>query len=176
MPFTPFHMGPGLVLKAIGGRHFSVLVFGIAQVAMDIEPLLGLLRGAPVLHGWTHTLLGATLIGVPVALLGPFVCNPILRAWNAELQTQGAVWLASPPSITRLAALSGAFIGTWSHVLLDGVMHADLHPFAPWSQLQPWRGLIGIGELHGACIVSAVAGVLCWLAVAGWRRRRARQR
>ena len=44
MPFTPFHMGAGLALKAVAGRHFSVLTFGIAQVAMDIEPLVGMLR------------------------------------------------------------------------------------------------------------------------------------
>ena len=51
MPFTPFHMGAGLALKAMAGRHFSVLTFGMAQVAMDIEPLVGMLRGAAVLHG-----------------------------------------------------------------------------------------------------------------------------
>lgn len=60
MPFTPFHMGAGLALKAVAGRHFSVLTFGIAQVAMDIEPLVGMLRGAAVLHGPTHTYLGAS--------------------------------------------------------------------------------------------------------------------
>lgn len=58
MPFTPFHMGAGLALKAVAGRHFSVLTFGIAQVAMDIEPLVGMLRGAAVLHGPTHTYFG----------------------------------------------------------------------------------------------------------------------
>ena len=51
MPFTPFHMGAGLALKAMAGRHFSVLTFGMAQAAMDLEPLVGMLRGAAVLHG-----------------------------------------------------------------------------------------------------------------------------
>ncbi|NEX21274.1 hypothetical protein G3480_13275 [Thiorhodococcus mannitoliphagus] len=55
MPFTPLHLWPGLALKALGGRHFSFLAFGIAQVAMDIEPLPGLLTGAERLHGPTHT-------------------------------------------------------------------------------------------------------------------------
>lgn len=86
MPFTPFHMGPGLAVKALGGRHFSVLVFGIAQVAMDIEPGIGMLRGADVLHGWTHSYAGATVIGLLVLLLAPPLCRPILRRWNAELQ------------------------------------------------------------------------------------------
>ncbi len=61
MPFTPFHLGPGALFKAVGGRHFSFMVFGGTQVLMDIEPLLGLIRGWPVLHGYTHTLAGALL-------------------------------------------------------------------------------------------------------------------
>ena len=28
MPFTPFHLGPGAAFKAMGGKHFSFLVFG----------------------------------------------------------------------------------------------------------------------------------------------------
>ena len=44
MPFTPIHLGPGLAFKAIGGRHFSLMVFGGAQVLMDLEPLIGILQ------------------------------------------------------------------------------------------------------------------------------------
>jgi hypothetical protein len=51
MRFTPLHMGPALALEGVGARHFNVLVFGIAQLAMDIEPLVGLVQGAEVLHG-----------------------------------------------------------------------------------------------------------------------------
>ena len=52
MPFTPFHLGPGGVLKAVGGRHFSFMVFGGAQVLMDIEVLVRMDLGTPVLHGY----------------------------------------------------------------------------------------------------------------------------
>jgi hypothetical protein len=30
MPITPVHMGPGLLLKAVGGRHVSLMVFGFS--------------------------------------------------------------------------------------------------------------------------------------------------
>ena len=79
MPFTPFHMGAGLALKAVAGRHFSVLTFGMAQVAMDIEPLVGMLRGAALLHGPTHTYLGAVPIALATAALAPWLCRPLLR-------------------------------------------------------------------------------------------------
>ena len=79
MPFTPFHLGPGLVFKAIGGRHFSFMVFGGAQVLIDIEPGLGLVLGWPVLHGWTHTFAGAAAIGAVAAVIGRPVSVAVLR-------------------------------------------------------------------------------------------------
>jgi hypothetical protein len=86
MPFTPFHMGPGLAIKAFGGRYFSVLVFAIAQVAMDIEPLIGMIRGSDVLHGWSHSYVGATAIGVLVMLLAPrsvdLFCGAGMESWS----------------------------------------------------------------------------------------------
>jgi hypothetical protein len=63
VPFTPFHMGPGLGVKAILGQRFSWMIFGLSQVAMDVEPLVRILRHDPEVHGFTHTYLGATLIG-----------------------------------------------------------------------------------------------------------------
>lgn len=77
MPFAPIHLGPGAAFKAIGGRHFSFMVFGGTQVLMDIEPLIGMLRGWDVLHGYTHTLLGALVIGTLAGLIG----RPI-SAWG----------------------------------------------------------------------------------------------
>ncbi len=68
MPFTPLHMGPALLLKAGVERRFSLFAFGCAQILMDIEPLLGLIRHAPILHGRTHTLAWALPIGLGAAL------------------------------------------------------------------------------------------------------------
>jgi hypothetical protein len=70
MPFTPFHLGPGAAFKAIGGKHFSFMVFGGTQVLMDIEPLVAILRGSPVLHGVTHTILGALVLPRAIRCLG----------------------------------------------------------------------------------------------------------
>ncbi len=172
MPFTPLHMGPALVIKAAGGRHFSVLVFGIAQVAMDIEPLVGIMRGADVLHGWTHTYLGATLIGIAVFLLAPPLCNRILRRWNQELEFHKLHWLRSPEPVIRTAAATGAFIGTYSHVLFDSIMHADLLPLRPWSADNALLSLISIDALYQACFVSGLAGTAIWLMLGMVRKKR----
>lgn len=158
-------MGPALVIKAAGGRHFSVLVFGIAQVAMDIEPLIGIIKGWDVLHGWTHTVLGATLIGIAVFFLAPPLCNWILRRWNRELEYHKLHWLRSPEPVTRLAAASGAFVGTWSHVFLDGLMHADMLPLRPWSADNALLGLMSIDGLYLACFISGLIGAVLWFAL-----------
>lgn len=163
-------MGPALVIKAAGSRHFSVLVFGIAQVAMDIEPLVGIVRGWSVLHGWSHTVIGATLIGLAVFLLAPPLCEWILKHWNRELEYHGLQWLRSPAPITRAAAASGAFVGTYSHVLLDSIMHADMLPLRPWSDGNALLRLLSIDALYLACFVAGVVGVLLWLALARLRR------
>ena len=43
MPFTPLHMGPGVLVKAVFQGGFSLMVFGWAQIVMDIQPLVVLL-------------------------------------------------------------------------------------------------------------------------------------
>ena len=45
MPATPFHFGPGAVLKALLPRHFSFTVFCLAQVVTDCEVAYYLMRG-----------------------------------------------------------------------------------------------------------------------------------
>lgn len=162
MPFTPFHMGPGLAFKAIGGARFSVLVFGVAQVAMDVEPLLGILRGWPVLHGWTHTYLGATLIGALVWLLAPWPCRRLLAGWNRLLGSIGMGSWRTQGDITRTSAAAGAFVGTWSHVLFDSLMHADMQPLRPLSADNTLLHAIGLWQLHMACAAALLTGVLVW--------------
>ncbi len=75
MPFTHFHMGPGIAATAAAGRHFSLMVFGFSQVAIDIEPLVRIIRGDAVLHGFTHTYFGATLIAITSVAIGRPVCQ-----------------------------------------------------------------------------------------------------
>jgi hypothetical protein len=148
MPFTPVHLGPGLVFKAIGGRHFSFMVFGGAQVMMDIEPLLGIIYEWPVLHGRTHSFVGATLIGLAAALIGRPISLPVLR------------WLAIPHlPFSWTSSFVGAFVGVYSHVVLDAIMHADSEPFWPFMAGNPWLSLVSMETLHLGCFISAGVGL-----------------
>ena len=101
-------------MKAIGGRHVSFMVFGGAQVLMDLEPLVRIYMGTAILHGPTHSVPGALLVGAVAALSGKPVSEFVLR--KLSILHQPISWLAS---------CTGAFLGTFSHVVLDAIMHSD---------------------------------------------------
>jgi hypothetical protein len=147
MPFTPFHLGPGAVFKAIGGRHFSFMVFGGTQVLMDIEPLVGIIQDKPVLHGITHTVLGALAIGLVSGAVGRPVAETILNWLNIAHRR-----------LTWTVSFISAFVGSYSHVALDAVMHRDMNPFWPLAEGNGLLGLVSVGSLHVFCLVAGLLG------------------
>ena len=171
MPMTLLHMGPGLAIKALAGRHFSLLSFGVAQVAIDIEPLIGFILDSDVLHGPTHTYLGALAIAAIVAVISPYLCRPILRRWNSELSFYHLDWLVTPESFKLFPVIAGACSGTISHVLLDSIMHVDITPLAPFSKANELQGIVTIDVLHQFCVLTGLFGIFGWIAVALWKRR-----
>lgn len=149
MPFTPFHLGPGAILKAGGGRRFSFMIFGGSQVLMDLEPLVHMIRGDAVLHGLTHTVAGAFVIGIVSAAAGRPICNNLLdRAGVIDRPISWPVaWLS-------------AFVGTYSHIALDAVMHRDMNPLWPIAYGNPLLGVLSVGALHLLCLACGVVGGL----------------
>jgi hypothetical protein len=160
MPFTPFHMGFACAIKAVAGRSFSVTVFAFAQVAMDVEPLVHLMRGEGVVHGISHTFLGGTLIGVLAVLVGRPLCQFLLNHWTPDPDDRFMKWLRGPQKITWRAAIIAAFVGTYSHVLLDSLIHADMQPFLPFDERNPLLGHIGFGAMHLVCLGTGILGLL----------------
>ncbi|SMF95812.1 hypothetical protein SAMN02949497_3187 [Methylomagnum ishizawai] len=170
MPFTPFHLGPGLALKAVGGRHFSLTLFGAAQVAMDVEPLFHLLRGDAILHGPTHSYAGATLIAFATLALGWPFCRMILAGWNRVAGLRGLGGLRVAAEIGRIPALTGAFLGTYSHVFLDSLMHADMRPWWPFAAGNGLLHAIPVGWLHLLCLGLGGVGGMVLVAVFVWHK------
>lgn len=147
MPFTPFHLGPGALFKAIGGHRFSFLIFGGSQVLMDIEPLVRMFRGDATLHGITHTVAGALPIAIASAAMGRPISNQAIRIFKFGEGTIG--W--------TVAAVS-ALVGTYSHIGLDAIMHRDMNPFWPIVLGNPLQGLIPVGLLHILCVLAGLLG------------------
>ncbi len=157
MPFTPLHMGPGVVVKALLQGRFSLMVFGWSQVVMDIQPLVVMIIGEGHLHGFSHTYVGAVLLAVVSALSGKY-----LSELGLFILRRNHKW---EPNVSWWIAFISAFIGTSSHVLLDSVMHSDVVPFYPVTEGNGLFGVISIEALHKICLYSALLGGGVYIAI-----------
>ena len=160
MPFTPFHFGPGATVKGLSPRYFSFSVFCFAQVIMDLEVPFLMARNADRWHGWSHTLVGATVMGMVSLAIGWPVCRRLLRWWSAQPDVPLKEYYNPIPEILAVPAITGAFVGTFSHLFIDAIMHSDVRPLWPFSDSNGLFGLIGAGTMHGICFVLGVIGAL----------------
>ena len=158
MPFTPFHMGPGLLIKSLLNGSFSLMVFGWAQIVMDLQPLFVIITGEGHLHGFSHTYVGATLLAIFSIMSGKHLSELGLR-------TIGISKNENPVTISWLVASISASIGTFSHVLLDSIMHADVEPFYPILLENHLHDLMTVGALHTLCLFSALLGAIIYFTV-----------
>lgn len=157
-------MGPGIAVKAAMQRHFSLMVFGWSQIAMDLQPLFAMLSGRGELHGFSHTLMGATLIGLACAITGKPLGELGLRLLR-EAHHLPIRWQVSCTS---------AFIGSYSHIAIDSIMHVDVQPLFPLSTASPLHALVSIDTLHLLCAAGALAGGAVWYGISSWRQPGAR--
>ncbi|WP_018414413.1 hypothetical protein [Teredinibacter turnerae] len=163
MPFTPYHFGPGLLFKSLLQGSFSLVIFAWAQIVMDIQPLLVLLTGKGHLHGFTHTLVGATLLAVFSAVSGKYGIDNLLNRWPNHVKVG---LLVSWPT-----AVLSALIGCYSHVVLDAIMHGDLLPFAPFNTNNPMLHMLSVNDLHWLCVTAGAAGAILYFLVLAWHRQ-----
>ena len=150
MPVTPFHFGPGAALHAVAPKHVSFLAFCGANVLIDIEPLTYMLSHQYPAHRFFHTLVGATVIW-PATVL---VFLTLKRIANV-------IWLPNIfnwKDLTLPRVVVGALLGAYTHILFDGLMHADMRPFAPFSDANPLLALVPLDTLHLFCIIAGLAG------------------
>ena len=157
MPITPLHMGPGILLKALLHGSFSLMVFGWSQIVVDIQPLFVLLTGEGQLHGFSHTYIGATLLAIFSGLSGKYL-------GEIGLKILGIARRSNPVEIAWRVAFVSAFIGTYSHVALDSIMHGDVEPFYPLSGSNELLGVMTVDALHWFCLDSALLGAIIYYA------------
>jgi hypothetical protein len=161
MPATPFHFGPGLLIKAAAPRQFSMAAYSLSQVVIDIESGYYLFHQATPVHRQAHTFALGALIGL---LCGLIVSK--VGAWIARPRDVIPEALAAEYRLP-IAVVSGIFGGIF-HSVLDGVMHADIRPFRPFTDANPLYGLVSVQILYLFCILTGVVGAALLLA---WERR-----
>jgi len=150
MPFTPFHLGPGIAVKAMLQRRFSIVVFSWSQIIIDLQPLYVILTGHGKYHGYSHTYLGATLLTLVATVIGKYLGELGFR-------------LVGKPEYLPIrwpVAFVSAFIGCFSHVFIDSVTHKDVSPFAPFSYINRLPGIISNKTMMILCVIIGIIGCL----------------
>ncbi|MEP2601906.1 MAG: metal-dependent hydrolase, partial [Paraglaciecola sp.] len=126
--------------------------------------LIVLLSGEGHLHGFSHTYIGATIIVILAGISGKYLSEfglMVLRISKYE----------NPISIAWWVVFLSAFIGSFSHVLLDSIMHLDVEPFYPFTLDNAFLGVISVPVLHKVCLYSGLIGVAIFYSVS-WRLNR----
>lgn len=155
MPFTPFHFGPAAFLKALTPRQFSFLIFCYSQIVIDLEVAFHIVTRQVPLHGFTHTYLGAAVVGIFCGLTGP-----PLHSLAVRLSSKSTFRSLILSSVTRRISLISSLVGTISHVILDSIMHRDMKPLAPISGTNSLLAAIDLQTLHLFCVVTGIIGII----------------
>lgn len=163
-----------MAVKAMVPRHFSIVVFGLTQVALDVEVLWQIACGGHPLHRFCHTYLGATVIASVLAVLGKPTSQGIKAVWNRIAARCRDAELIVNVETRWTASLSAAFIGTFSHILLDSLFHPDIEPLQPWSGANRFRGVVNPHWVELACMALGVIG-LAWFFGRKIKKRKAKQ-
>ncbi len=147
MPITPLHFGPALLLKRAAGQKFSLVAFLAAQVLLDLEPglkLTGLLPEGAGLH-LSHTWTTGAVVGLVAAVVGGCGWR---RGKGLRLRGQTPrLWIST----------TSAAVGVVSHLLLDGLYHADV---AAGLGCPGLSGVVPQGWLDTALLVALVVGLV----------------
>jgi len=160
MPFTPLHLGPALALGLPFKKYIHAPTFIVANVIIDIEPLLVLVFGLSYpLYGYAHTFVLASIIGLALSYV-MFVLEKFLKPLYRFLV------LVPQKSFNFKAFAMAGILGTIIHVLLDSPLYTDIRPFYPlninplYNPEVSFRASIMINDV---CIFSGIIGLIYYI-------------
>lgn len=154
MPFTPFHLGPALVIGLLLFSLFDLPTLLVSSVIVDIEPFLVLLFKLDYpTHGFFHSHLGGTIMAVAVALTMFAVRKGIQRIMSTFKLQQNS-------SFTKISFTS--LFGVYSHIFLDSPLYQEIKPFYPLD-FNPMYRTISASSIYLLCILSFLAGFILYV-------------
>ena len=157
IPFTPFHWGLTLLIQAIAIFLDPIGLF-VGSVILDLEGIYSLLfpySGVP-LHGVMHSLIGTLILGIIVGI-SSFLTHKLIH--RIDFKFDNPTLLTLPPYSLKICLLS-AFIGTFSHVLLDAFLYEDLQLCYIFPIENPLLNLLSWEIVYFLCIVCFIIGAV----------------
>ncbi|MFX1286520.1 MAG: hypothetical protein ACFFB5_22985 [Promethearchaeota archaeon] len=159
MPFTPFHWGISLLIQSLL-LFLDPLALFIGSVIPDIEGITAWFilpgRGLP-LHGPLHSFTGAIFLGLIVGTCSWMVFTHIIPFIVERLHLE--LPIAIPQYSLRCSLLS-AFIGTFSHIILDTPLYPEMDLVYPFGIGNPWYGVVPGILIYSICTLSFFAGII----------------
>jgi len=164
MPFTPFHLGPGLLFGLLLLSYIDLPTFLVASVIVDIEPFLVLTLDLNYpLHGFLHSFLGGTLLAFIIAATMSQVrsnLSPLMSFLKLEKK------------LSFKSILSAALFGVYLHIFLDSPLYSDIRPFYPFDFNPLLSNSMFIGfEVYTLCTLSFTGGAAIYAIRLVFRRR-----
>ena len=153
MPFTPFHFGPALCLGIPLRKHIHAPTFILANVILDIEPLLVLAIGLNYpLHGYLHTFIAAVGVGVAFGFTMFFLERTMHPLYKTLL-------LEPEASFKKSQFIIAGVLGTMLHVLFDAPLYLEIKPFYPLT-VNPLYGSFSSLQIYLLCVWMGVLGII----------------
>ncbi len=155
MPLTPFHWGPALLIGLLLFSVFDMPALLVSSVIPDVEPLFILMfRLSLPFHGFFHTFLGVSILGVLVAV----VLYP-LRGLSKKVM---ATFRLPQKSSSFKKLLFTSLFGVYSHILLDSFLYGEMMPFYPLEG-NPFLGVVSFSGTYGFCSISFLLGFVLYI-------------
>lgn len=158
MPFTPFHWGISILIQSLLLILDPVALF-VGSVIPDIEGITAwfILPGMDLpLHGPLHSFTGAIFLafitGIGSWFSLKYVFPLVLEKFHIDLPI-------SIPRYSLWCSLLSAFLGTFSHVILDAFLYDEIDLLYPLGVGNPWNGMISNNLVYLTCVLSFFLGI-----------------
>jgi membrane-bound metal-dependent hydrolase YbcI (DUF457 family) len=103
--------------------------------------------------------LGSTFIAVGCIGVGRPICYRLTDIWNVIFKS----FKIDNQKIATPALVAASFMGTFSHIFLDSIMHRDLHPFYPWINSNGLLHIVSYEHLLLFCLLAGVIGIIIYM-------------
>ena len=155
MPFTPFHWGISIFIQGIL-IFLDPLALFIGSIIPDIEGITALFifpgRGLP-LHGPLHSFPGAFFLGLLTGISSWFCFRYFLPQVVAKFQLNFSL-----PEYSLKCSLLSAFLGTFSHIILDAPIYNDMDIWYPLGVGNPLYEIVPSTLVYSSCIFGFIIG------------------
>ena len=168
MPFTPFHLGPALCLGIPMRKYIHAPTFILANVILDIEPLVVLFLGLHYpLHGYLHTFIAAIGVGAAFGLVMFLLERPMHPLYKRLL-------LEPQATLKKSQFIIAGVLGTILHVLFDAPLYWDIKPFYPLTA-NPLYGTVSSHEIYLLSVYMGALGIIFYSLLIVWAYKRPRK-